>query len=101
MKFNGYNSSEIALRNTVQNIVNARRQNMALNFGFTEVQAPRKNVLYITRSYLDTKVEIILNNGPNSFTKKITSPRKIIAGKGELGINQIVIPPYGFVYLAS
>lgn len=101
MKFNGYNSSEIALRNTVQNIVKARRQNMALNFGFTEVQAPRKDVLYIIRSYLDTKVEIILNNGPNSFTKKITSPRKVIAGKGELGINQIVIPPYGFVYLAS
>ena len=101
MRFNGYNSNENALRNTVHNIVKARRQSMALNFGFTEVEVPRKDVLYIIRSYLNTKVEIILNNGPNSFTKQITSPCKITAGKGALGINQITIPPYGFVYLAS
>ena len=101
MKFNKYSSRENTLRNTVHNIVKARRQSMALNFGFTEIKVPRKDVLYIIRSYLDTKVEIILNNGSDSFTKKTTYPGKIIAGKGELGIHQITIPPYGFVYLES
>ena len=89
------------LRNTVFQIVQARKHYMALNYGFTDIKTPQNDVLIITRRYLNTKIDIVLNNGNNPFVYEINSPFKIVAGKGELGLKQVIIPKNGFVYLAG
>ncbi len=101
MKFKGYSLKEKNLRNTVFQIVQARKHYMALNYGFTDIKTPQNDVLIITRRYLNTKIDIVLNNGNNPFVYEINSPFKIVAGKGELGLKQVIIPKNGFVYLAG
>ena len=101
MKFKGYSSEEINLKTLVRQIVQARRKHMALNFGTTEIQNLNKSVINIKRRYLDEKIDIILNNSELPLKIKIDSHARMIAGNGNLGISQITIPAFGFVYLLT
>jgi len=101
MKFDGYSPEEMNLKILVRQIVQARRKHMALNYGNTEIISLNKSVINIKRSYLNEHIEIILNNSELPFTIKIDSKARIIAGNGNLGISQVTVPAFGFVYLLT
>ena len=101
MKFDGYSPEEMNLKILVRQIVQARRKHMALNYGNTEIISLNKSVINIKRSYLNEHIDIILNNSNLPFTIKIDSKARVIAGNGNLGIRQVTIPAFGFVYLLT
>jgi glycosidase len=101
MKFDGYSPEEMNLKILVRQIVQARRKHMALNYGNTEIISLNKSVINIKRSYLNEHIEIILNNSELPFTVKIDSKARVIAGNSNLGISQVTVPAFGFVYLLT
>ena len=99
MKWDNYSPAEQSLRLRTQEIVRARANSMALNYGYTEVASPTKDVLIIHRTYLTEHVTILLNRGPSPFVYPITNDVTRLAGAAQIGISQVTLEPYSFVYL--
>lgn len=62
MNFN-LNAFEQNLKKQVTNLVNTRRNSMALQYGATKIVKAEKDVLIINRTYFNEKVTLIFNKG--------------------------------------
>lgn len=62
MKFEGLNTHEAALRETIAKLAQLRRSNMALIYGTTEIERPSAKVAIIKRNYLGKKAYTIFNH---------------------------------------
>lgn len=99
MQFDGYNAAQSAMRQRTKEIIHARRSELALMYGHTEVHAPSEDVLWIERQYLDERVVIIINRGASAFSIEHCMPQaQIIAGDAEFGASQLTLSPFSFVY---
>ena len=63
MKFNGYDADESELLETVKNLAHLRKNNMALNYGSTDITVFNDDVMIIHRQYFNDHVWFILNKG--------------------------------------
>lgn len=62
MRFTNLSEEELALRNTVSQLCHMRQEQMALNYGSTEVLQPEPHLLVIVRTYLDQTTTFLFNN---------------------------------------
>ena len=99
MKWSNYRPAEQALRLRTQEIVTARKNSMALTYGYTEVFSPSADVLVIHRQYLSEHVWILLNRGAGPYVHPLTQDVTRLAGNAQIGISSATVAPYSFVYL--
>jgi len=99
MKWSGYSPAEDALRRRTQEIVRARRNSMALCYGYTEMSNPSPDVLIVHRQYLNEHVWAIFNRGSSPYVHPLTQDVTRLAGEANIGRLQVTVAPYSFVYL--
>lgn len=99
MKWSDYTPAEQQLRMRTQEIVQARKGNMALCYGYTEVSCPTPDVLIVHRQFLDQHVWAIFNRGNTPYIHPLEKDVTRLAGSATLGTAQASIPPVSFVYL--
>ena len=68
MKFEGLDSFEGNLKNRVTDLVKARRNSMALQYGSTEILEANETTLVIRRTYFDESVTVVFNKSKEDFT---------------------------------
>ena len=64
MRFEGLSANEAAVKETVQQLIEVRKNNMALLFGQTRIIQADDQILAFTREYFDQKELIVFNKDP-------------------------------------
>jgi len=71
MQFDHYNQREKQLKNKVKELIQLRKNSMALLYGSTQIEV-RDNTMIITRRYFDEKISIIFNKSNSNINYQST-----------------------------
>lgn len=93
MKFEGFNGKEQFTLETVERLVNIRRDNMALNYGDFNVLIADKDVYAYTRTYLNNCVIVVFN--------KSTEDKEVVLQLPEYMSGRIFTPEFASDYKIS
>ena len=67
MKFDSLNEHESNLKVRISELVNLRRNSMALQYGSTKILRADSNVMIVERSYFNEKVIVVFNKSENAI----------------------------------